>query len=366
MTAAPHTGHTPAYGSVDLTNCEDEPIHIPGAIQPHGCLLALDPATLEVAVASANTGELLGTDPAAAIGRPLADLLGPTVATDVRRRWAEEAFNEPMIVRLPDARGGALAGAEVDVSLHRSGERLVVEVEPLGRPRSVLLSYQSARAAMARISAQDLGPGARRAAGPRGRRDHRVRPGDGLPLRPRLERRGDRRGAAPRPQRLPRPALPGGRHPRAGPAALHRQLDPADRRRRLRPGPARAGARPRHGDAPGPLLLHAAQRLPHPPGVPAQHGCHRLHVDLAGRGGRAVGPGRVPPLLRAAPPEPGRPRRGGVPGPGGLPADRGAHPQRRPGARPAERLDPGPDHRPGRGHATPRSTPCSSTPSCSG
>ena len=154
MTAAPHTGHTPAYGSVDLTNCEDEPIHVPGAIQPHGCLLALDPATLEVAVASANTGELLGTDPAAAIGRPLADLLGPTVATDVRRRWAEEAFNEPMIVRLPDARDGALAGAEVDVSLHRSGERLVVEVEPLGRPRSVLLSYQSARAAMARISAR--------------------------------------------------------------------------------------------------------------------------------------------------------------------------------------------------------------------
>ena len=27
---------------VDLTNCEREPIHIPGAIQPHGLLLALD------------------------------------------------------------------------------------------------------------------------------------------------------------------------------------------------------------------------------------------------------------------------------------------------------------------------------------
>ena len=46
MTATPDAGHTPAYGPVDLTNCEDEPIHIPGAIQPHGLLLAVDPDTL--------------------------------------------------------------------------------------------------------------------------------------------------------------------------------------------------------------------------------------------------------------------------------------------------------------------------------
>ena len=35
--------HTPAYSTPDLTNCEREPIHIPGAIQPHGVLLALEP-----------------------------------------------------------------------------------------------------------------------------------------------------------------------------------------------------------------------------------------------------------------------------------------------------------------------------------
>ena len=26
----------------DLTNCDREPIHIPGSIQPHGCLLACE------------------------------------------------------------------------------------------------------------------------------------------------------------------------------------------------------------------------------------------------------------------------------------------------------------------------------------
>jgi light-regulated signal transduction histidine kinase (bacteriophytochrome) len=154
MTAAPHTGHTPAYAPADLTNCEDEPIHIPGAIQPHGALLAVDPATFEVVVASANTADLLGSDTGTTLGRSLGEVIGAGLTTDIRRRWSEQAFNEPMIVRLPDTTGGALAGAEVDITLHRSGERLVVEVESLGRPRSVLLSYQSARAAMARISAR--------------------------------------------------------------------------------------------------------------------------------------------------------------------------------------------------------------------
>jgi len=28
---------------VDLTNCDREPIHIPGSIQPHGAMLVIDP-----------------------------------------------------------------------------------------------------------------------------------------------------------------------------------------------------------------------------------------------------------------------------------------------------------------------------------
>ena len=30
-------------GPIGLTNCEKEPIHIPGYIQPHGVLLAINP-----------------------------------------------------------------------------------------------------------------------------------------------------------------------------------------------------------------------------------------------------------------------------------------------------------------------------------
>ena len=76
MAASADADHTPAYDAVDLHNCEDEPIHIPGAIQPHGVLLAVEPGTLEVAVASANAGRAVGAPAAAAIGRPLSDVSG--------------------------------------------------------------------------------------------------------------------------------------------------------------------------------------------------------------------------------------------------------------------------------------------------
>jgi len=44
--------------NVDLTNCDREPIHIPGKIQSHGFLIAID-ADFKIVWASGNTLELL-------------------------------------------------------------------------------------------------------------------------------------------------------------------------------------------------------------------------------------------------------------------------------------------------------------------
>ena len=71
--------HTPAYGEVDLTSCDREPIHIPGAIQPHGVLVALD-ADLPVVMISANCEGHLGVSASAALGLPLADVVGRGLA----------------------------------------------------------------------------------------------------------------------------------------------------------------------------------------------------------------------------------------------------------------------------------------------
>jgi hypothetical protein len=48
------------FGAVDLTDCDREPIHIPGSIQPHGALLALDPVNLEVVQVAGDVQGLLG------------------------------------------------------------------------------------------------------------------------------------------------------------------------------------------------------------------------------------------------------------------------------------------------------------------
>ncbi|RYJ07139.1 MAG: hypothetical protein EON52_02785, partial [Actinomycetales bacterium] len=51
--------HTPAYPPPDLESCDQEPIHVPGAIQPHGLLVALDDEQ-RIVTASRNIERLVG------------------------------------------------------------------------------------------------------------------------------------------------------------------------------------------------------------------------------------------------------------------------------------------------------------------
>ncbi len=60
---------------VDLTNCDTEPIHLIGRIQPHGFLLVLHQATLVVEQTSANVAQFLAVNPDHILGRPLQDLV---------------------------------------------------------------------------------------------------------------------------------------------------------------------------------------------------------------------------------------------------------------------------------------------------
>lgn len=145
--------HTPAYGRVDLNNCDREPIHVPGAIQPHGVLLSIDPGTTATVMVSANVDQMLGIALEDAVGRPLADLLGAGATEAVLRHAELATAREPLTLLLPADRPGTLAGATVDVGVHRSGERLVVEVEPVERGRALPMSYRSARSAMGRLAA---------------------------------------------------------------------------------------------------------------------------------------------------------------------------------------------------------------------
>jgi two-component system, chemotaxis family, sensor kinase Cph1 len=57
--------------TVDLTNCDREPIHIPGAIQPHGILLVVSRSEWKITQISHNTQGFLGIEPEQLLGQPL-------------------------------------------------------------------------------------------------------------------------------------------------------------------------------------------------------------------------------------------------------------------------------------------------------
>jgi len=144
--------HTPAYDVATLTTCDAEPIHVPGAIQPHGVLVALDDAQ-QVVVCSANIETMLGISADEAFGRPLAALVGSDLAARVEARRDEGYPSDPMVVVLGKPAAGELGGQQVDVRVHASAERVVVELE--GSPVQGLgaIGYRSARTAMTRLAA---------------------------------------------------------------------------------------------------------------------------------------------------------------------------------------------------------------------
>jgi light-regulated signal transduction histidine kinase (bacteriophytochrome) len=65
-----------ALSGLDLSLCEREQIHIPGAIQPHGALIAARADGLVVSHASANLATVLGQSAETMLGRQLQEAIG--------------------------------------------------------------------------------------------------------------------------------------------------------------------------------------------------------------------------------------------------------------------------------------------------
>ncbi|MDQ0457141.1 HWE histidine kinase domain-containing protein [Rhizobium paknamense] len=129
----------PSAPAVDLTNCDREPIHIPGSIQPHGCLLACDAELVTVLRHSANTAELLHLE-GKLINRRINELLGDDVAHDLRNALAAapDASRPAVIahIRLP-------SGQFFDVAVHRQYGTAIVEFEPSrGRTQPLQLARE--------------------------------------------------------------------------------------------------------------------------------------------------------------------------------------------------------------------------------
>jgi len=57
--------------SVDLTNCDKEPIHIPGKVQSHGFLIAVDKSTYTISYISENALSFLNSSPKELLEKPV-------------------------------------------------------------------------------------------------------------------------------------------------------------------------------------------------------------------------------------------------------------------------------------------------------
>jgi light-regulated signal transduction histidine kinase (bacteriophytochrome) len=109
-----------------LANCHQEPIQIPGAIQPHGVLLTLLESDWTVQQVSANAQSLLGRPAADLVGLPLAQVLGAEQAMQVYQAAAAESLEEvnPLVM--------LCQGQQVEGILHRRDGLLVFEIEHPG------------------------------------------------------------------------------------------------------------------------------------------------------------------------------------------------------------------------------------------
>lgn len=106
--------------TVNLSNCDREPIHVPGSVQPHGLLLVVDPAALRVLHVAGPVERLLGVQNwHQAL---LSDLIGPDQVEKIAA-----AFQPRPGVRYV----GQLQAASrlLDVSVYTSGGYLMVELE---------------------------------------------------------------------------------------------------------------------------------------------------------------------------------------------------------------------------------------------
>jgi two-component system, chemotaxis family, sensor kinase Cph1 len=117
------SGHDAQVGA-DLTHCDREPIHIPGAIQPHGVLLALEEPDLLVTQVSQNVESQLGRAVPDVLGHPLRAVLDQASAERVRSALAHERLAALNPLPL------TAAGRRFDGIVHRNGGVAVVELEP--------------------------------------------------------------------------------------------------------------------------------------------------------------------------------------------------------------------------------------------
>ncbi|MDC7265093.1 MULTISPECIES: HWE histidine kinase domain-containing protein [unclassified Shinella] len=122
----------PPSEPVTLDTCDREPIHIPGSIQPHGCLIACDIGLTTIERASANAAAILECE-ASLPGRSVVDVLGHRLLHDLRNALATTNTASRPALLLDVACGDRV----FDIAIHHHKSAVIIEFEPapsVGQP----------------------------------------------------------------------------------------------------------------------------------------------------------------------------------------------------------------------------------------
>ncbi|WP_016872562.1 ATP-binding protein [Chlorogloeopsis fritschii PCC 9212] len=112
---------------VDLINCDREPIHIPGSIQPHGVLFVLQEPDLKILRVSSNTLSFLGVPPESLLNQSLSKLLDPYAFDSLKQSLSQLELENvnPLKLSLKLENKSLLCNGIA----HRSQELLILELE---------------------------------------------------------------------------------------------------------------------------------------------------------------------------------------------------------------------------------------------
>ena len=106
---------------VNLENCESEPIHVPGSIQPHGLLLGLDFKDLSIKFCSGNSEEFIGVNYKQLLGKKLETIIDLENFEKVKNHLTRNILQSdlPISIRVGDR--------QLECISHDNGKFIILE-----------------------------------------------------------------------------------------------------------------------------------------------------------------------------------------------------------------------------------------------
>ena len=122
--------------TLNLNNCDREPIHIPNSIQPHGILLAFSEADYQIVQVSLNTKQLLGIEPQDLLERSLEEFLGKEQVETIRRCLSKD-FDRINPLSFTITQNNSSEKLSFNGIVHRTKGLAILELEPI-QPSSAM------------------------------------------------------------------------------------------------------------------------------------------------------------------------------------------------------------------------------------